>query len=130
MEKGAIDGAIRDAEQHAEDDRKRKEFAELRNLSDQTLYETEKQLQELGDKVSEGTRKAIEARMEALREALKSDDFATIKKAFETLKQETLKVGVEVYQRSQTQAPPESGPAPPAGGDDVVDVDYDDVKKD
>jgi len=138
MEKGAIDGAIRDAEQHAEDDRKRKEFAELRNLSDQALYETEKQLQELGDKVSEGTRKAIEARMEALREALKTDDFTTIKKAFEALKQETLKVGVEVYQRSQTQeerdgqgrAPPESGQTPPAGGDDVVDVDYDDVKKD
>src|SRR3990170_3403309 len=48
MEKGASDGAIRDAEQHAEDDRKRKEFAELRNISDQALYETEKQLQELG----------------------------------------------------------------------------------
>jgi molecular chaperone DnaK len=131
MEKGAIDGAMRDAEHHAEDDRRRKEFAELRNLSDATLYETEKQLKELGDKVSEGTRKAIEARMEELREVLKSDDFAAIKKAFEVLKQETLKVGVEVYQRAQAQQPPpESGQAPPAGGDDVVDVDYDDVKKD
>jgi len=130
MERGAIDSAIRDAEQHGEDDRRRQEFAELRNLSDQSLYETDKQLKELGDKVSEGTRKGIEAAMEVLRAALKTDDFAAIKKAFEALKQETLKVGVEVYQRSQAQPPPETEEAPPAGGDDVVDVDYDDVKKD
>ncbi len=131
MEKGAIDSAVRDAEQHAEEDRRRQEFAELRNTSDALLYETDKQLKELGDKVSEGTRKGVEAAMEVLREALKAEDFAALKKAFEALKQETLKVGIEVYQRSQATPPPqEPGDAAGGGAADVVDVDYDEVKKD
>jgi len=136
MEKQKIEDAVRDAEKHAEDDRRRRDLAELKNQSDGLLYETEKMLKELGDKVTPGTRSAVEKRMEELREAIKADEYARLKSAFEALKQETQKIGIEIYQRSQAAAPPpseepkESAPGGEGGDDNVVDVDYDEVKKD
>jgi len=135
MEKDSINRAMQDAEKHADEDRRRRELADLKNESDALLYSTEKMLKELGDKVTEGTRKAVEAKMEALRQAIASDEFQKIRTAFNELKQESQKIGIEIYQRSQAQTPP-SGPepqTPPEGGggdDNVVDVDYDEVKKD
>ncbi|MBI4415970.1 MAG: molecular chaperone DnaK [Euryarchaeota archaeon] len=126
-----IDKAIREAEKHAEEDRKRRQLADLRNESDALLYSTDKMLKELGEKVTEGTRKAVEARMEELRDALKTDDYPKIKNAFEILRAESQKIGIEVYQKAQAAPPPPEAPRDErAGGDDVVDVDYDEVKKD
>jgi len=132
MERAAIDAAIKDAERHGEDDRRRRELADLKNESDALLYSTEKMLKELGEKVSEGTRKAVEAKMEDLREAAKTEDFPRIRKAFNDLKQESQKIGIEIYQHEQATPPPAAPTEPEAkGGDDkVVDVDYDEVKKD
>ncbi len=132
MEKDAIGRAIQDAEKHAEDDRRRREFADLKNESDALLYSTEKMLKELGDKVTEGTRKGVEGKMEELREALKSDDYQRIRKAFNDLKAESQKIGIEIYQKAQAASPPqEPPPEPKSGGEsDVVDVDFDEVKKD
>ena len=135
MEKDAINRAVQDAEKHADEDRRRRELADLKNESDALVYSTEKTLKELGDKVTEGTRKSVEAKLEALREALKGDDYARLKTAFNELKAESQKIGIEIYQRGQAAAPPPSGetPEPPAGGeggDHVVDADFDEVKKD
>ena len=132
MERAAIDAAIKDAERHGEDDRRRRELADLKNESDALLYSTEKMLKELGEKVSEGTRKAVEAKMEDLREAAKTEDFPRIRKAFNDLKQESQKIGIEIYQHEQATPPPAAPTEPEAkGGDDKdVDVDYDEVKKD
>jgi len=135
MEKDKIDQAVKDAEKHADEDRKRRELADLKNESDGLLYSTEKMLKELGDKVSEGTRKGVEAKVEELREALKTDDVQRLRKAFNDLKQESQKIGIEIYQRGQAATPPPpAGEAPgesSSGGDDkVVDVDFDEVKKD
>src|SRR3990170_4644047 len=130
MARDQIDGAIRDAEKHSEDDRRRRELADLKNESDALLYSTEKTLKELGEKVTEGTRKGVEQRMEELREAAKTDDFPRIRKAFDALKQETQKIGIEIYQRSQSATPPPEGTGPGGGDDHVVDADFDEVKKD
>src|SRR3990170_3273250 len=135
MEKDKIDQAVKDAEKHADEDRKRRELADLKNESDGLLYSTEKMLKELGDKVSEGTRKGVEAKVEELREALKTDDVQRLRRAFNDLKQESQKIGIEIYQRGQAATPPPSAGETPgessSGGDDkVVDVDFDEVKKD
>ena len=134
MEKEKIESAVRDAEKHAEEDRKRKEFADLRNESDALLYSTDKMLKELGDKVTEGTRKSVEAKMEALREALKGDDYANLRTAFNDLKQESQKIGIEIYQKGAAATPPPTEPegdrGPTGGEGGVVDVDFDEVKKD
>src|SRR3990170_717678 len=130
MEKAAIDTAIKDAEKHGEEDRRRRDLADLKNESDALLYSTEKMLKELAEKVSEGTRKGVEQRMEELREAAKTDDFPRIRKAFDALKQETQKIGIEIYQRSQSATPPPEGTGPGGGDDHVVDADFDEVKKD
>ena len=136
MEKDKIDSAIRDAEKHAEEDQRRRELADLRNQSDQILYETEKILKEYGEKATEASRKSVEAKMEGLREALKTDDYQEIKKAFAELNQERQKIGIEIYQRGPATPPPAEGGSADrsdssSGGDDtVVDVDYDEVKKD
>ena len=133
MARDQIDSAVRDAEKHAEEDRKRRELADLRNEADALVYSTERMLKELGDKITEGTRKAVEAKMEALRGALKTSEYAALRNAFDALKQESQKVGIEIYQRGQTATQPPAEPAEGegAGGDDkVVDADYDEVKKD
>jgi molecular chaperone DnaK len=133
MARGDIDSAVRDAEKHAEEDRKRRDLADLKNESDALLYTTDKMLKELGDRVTEGTRKAVEASAQELREALKTDEYSRIKKAFDALRQESQKVGIEIYQKSAAATPPPEAPGPDApagGGGDVVDVDYDEVKKD
>ncbi len=135
MEKDAINRAMKDAEKHAEEDRKRRELADLKNESDALLYTLDKTFKELGTKVTESTRKSVEAKMEELREALKTDDFARIRKAFGELKTESMKIGIEAYQ-SGAATPPPSGEGPTdrtdarSGDDTVVDVDYDEVKKD
>src|SRR5436309_1306988 len=70
MDKGKIDSAVRDAESHAAEDRRRREFVELRNHADQLVYATEKLLKEHGSAISEGTRKAVEEKLEAVRRVL------------------------------------------------------------
>ncbi len=134
MEKDAINRAIQDAEKHADEDRRMRELADLKNESDAILYSTDKMLKELGDKVTEGTRKSVEAKLEALREALKSNEYQRIKTAFNELKAESQKIGIEIYQKGQAANPPPAGESSEearGGADDnVVDVDFDEVKKD
>src|SRR3990172_4883901 len=130
MARDQIDGAIRDAEKHAEDDRRRRELADLDNESDALLYSTDNTFKKLGEKVTEEIGRGVEQRMEELSEAAKTDDFPRIRKAFDALKQETQKIGIEIYQRSQSATPPPEGTGPGGGDDHVVDADFDQVKKD
>ncbi|HEV8595023.1 MAG TPA: molecular chaperone DnaK [Thermoplasmata archaeon] len=134
MEKDAINRAMQDAEKHAEEDRRRRELADLKNESDALLYTLDKTFKELGAKITDSTKKAVEAKMEELREALKTEEFQRIKKAFTDLKNESMKIGIEAYQSGAAAPPPEAeGPERTesgSGDDRVVDVDYDEVKKD
>ena len=136
MDQSKIDQAIRDAQSHAEDDRRRRELVEARNAGDALVYATEKLLKEQGANLSEGTKKEVEEKIEALKQALTSDDLSVIRKAVEDLNTAAQKIGVEMYGKGGSAAPP-----PPAGGSGgaegsgnpgdpgVVDADFEDVDK-
>src|SRR5881296_1702338 len=131
MDKGKIDSAVRDAESHAEEDRRRREFVELRNHADQLVYATEKLLKEHGSAISEGTRKAVEEKLEALRKVLTTDDISVLRAAIEALNQEAQKSGVEMYGKGGPAEAPPPGAGDSGGSSDpgVVDADFEDVDK-
>jgi molecular chaperone DnaK len=137
-----IEKMKRDAEAHAEDDKKRKELVEAKNSGDSLVYATEKSLKEVGDKVDDETKAKVEEGIEKLKKALETDDVDAIKTASEELTQASHKLAEIMYsQASQQQADAAAGDAggDAAGGDagagaekkdddDVVDADYEEVK--
>ena len=130
MSRNDIDRATRDAESHAEEDRRRKELVETRNQADSLIYATEKMLREMGDKISDATKKSVQEKVEDLKKVLDSNDFQTLRRAIDALNAEAQKIGLEIYQKSQaTATPPPSGDEPQSGGDKVVDADFEDVDK-
>jgi len=121
-----IDKAVKEAEQFAAEDKAKKEEVDTHNMADQTVYQTEKTLGELGDKISEDEKATIQAAVDKLKEANKGNDIAAIKAATEEVQQAFYKVSEKLYQ----QAKPEGGCAGDCGncGDDgVVDADYETV---
>ena len=99
----------KDAELHAEEDNKKKQAIEAKNLADNLIYTTEKTLKDAGDKVSAETKKDIEEKTEALKKIKDSGDIEDIKKKTEDLSQAIQKVGAQMYQQAQQQTPPPSG---------------------
>ena len=136
MDQSKIDQAIRDAQSHAEDDRRRRELVEVRNHGESLIYETEKLLKDQGANISEATKKEVQEKIEALRQALPSDDIAQLRRAVEELNTATQKIGVEMYQKGAGGAagaapPPTSGSSEAGSSDDpgVVDANFEDVDK-
>lgn len=95
-----IDKAVKEAEQFAEEDKKRKEAIEVKNNAEQTVYQTEKTLNELGDKVSAEEKSEIEAKIEAVKKVKDGEDIEAIKKAMEELTQAFYKVSEKLYQQN------------------------------
>jgi len=132
LSKDEIEKMVKQAEQFAEADKGRKELAEAKNQADQLVYATEKSLKELGDKAGQSERLAIEQASRDLKDALKSDDLAKIKRATEALTQVSHKLAEEVYKKSQKsegsgqQSEQPEEPAQQAGGKDdkVVDAEF------
>ena len=121
-----IDKAVREAEQYAAEDKARKEEVDTHNMADQTVYQTEKTLNELGDKISDAEKAEIQAACDELKEINKGNDVAAIKAATEKVQQAFYKVSEKLYQ----QANPQGGCDPNCGGncgDNVVDADYETV---
>lgn len=122
-----IDKAVKEAEQFAEEDRKRKESIEAKNQADSLIYQTEKSLKDLGDKIDAADKSSIEAELNNLKEVVKGDDVEAIKAATEKLSQAFYAVSQKLYQQ---QDPGAAGGAdgfnPDMGGnqDDVFDADY------
>lgn len=110
----------KDAEAHAEEDRKRKELIEARNNADNTVYAGEKALRDLGDKVPAEIKAEVEAKSAEVKEAAKGEDVEKIKAAVEALGQTIQKIGASVYEQGQAAG---SGDAGPSSGEnpDVVD---------
>ena len=136
MSKEDIDKAVREAEQYAAEDKKRREEVDLRNGADQMVFQTEKALNELGDKVSASEKADVEAKVAALKEALKGSDVEAIKakqeelqKAFYAISEKVYKEAAQAQQAAQggAQETPNNGGAQTDGGDNVVDADYREV---
>ena len=131
-----IDKMVRDAEAHADEDRKFRELVETRNQADGLLHSTEKTLGELGDKVTADEKSAIESAMEALREALKGDDRDAIEEKSRALAEASAGMAQRVYGEQAA-----AGDGADTGGDagaqedgrrddDVVDAEFEEVKDD
>ena len=100
MSKEEVNQAIRDAEVHAEEDKKKKEIIEARNNADSLIYSTEKSIKELGDKVDDATRSKVEETSAALKKAIEGDDVAEIKRLSEELTQTSHKLAEAMYQKA------------------------------
>ena len=126
LPKEDIDRMVREAEEHAAEDKKRREEADTRNQAEQAVYSTEKLLKDEADKISEETRAAVQKDVDAVKEALKGDDIEAVKTAMATLSESGMKIGQEIYAKQQAdEAAASSAPEQ----DDVVDaeiVDEDD----
>jgi molecular chaperone DnaK len=112
LSKDEVSRLVKDAELHAEEDRRNREKIEVRNQGDTMAYSIEKSLQDLGDKVPADTRKDVEEKIAALRDALKTDDVERIKSATEALRAASTKIGEVMYQQEQAKAQAEQ-PAQP-----------------
>ena len=139
MSKEDIDKAVKEAEQFAAEDAKRKEEVDVRNQGDQMVYQTEKTLEEMGDKIPASDKSNVESALGKLKETLKGNDTQAIKNATEELTKAFYAVSEKLYQQQGGQA----GPGPDMGGNfgggqqgggndgpDVVDADYEVVDDD
>ena len=132
-----IDKLIKDAELHAEDDKKKKELVEARNSADALIYSTEKSIKDLGDKVDSETKSKVETAIEPLKKAMEGEDTEEIKRLSEELSQVSHKLAEAMYQQaSQADAQQQAGaettgteqPESSEPEDDVVDADFEEVK--
>jgi molecular chaperone DnaK len=116
-----IQGMVSDAEAHAEEDRKQRELAEARNVAENAAYQSEKQLEELGDKIDSGDKEAIEAAIKDVREALTSESVEEINSKTEALTAAFQKVSEQIYAAAQEQAAAQSADGASAEGGDSAD---------
>ncbi|GAA4329516.1 molecular chaperone DnaK [Streptomyces venetus] len=133
LPKDDIDRMVREAEQHAEEDRKRREAAETRNQGEQLVYSTEKLLQDNPDKIPADAKSETESALVELKEKLKGEDTAAIRQAIDRTAQAAQKIGTALYQQSQAERPAgASADGGTSGGpaeDDVVDAEIIDDDK-
>ena len=127
-----INKAVKEAEEYASQDKARKEEVDTRNTADQVIYQSEKTLDELGDKVTESEKAPIKAAIEKLRETMKGSDVAAIKADTEALQQAFYSISEKLYQQQAAQGGAATGAAGNAaqGDDGVVDADYEVVDDD
>ena len=137
MSKDDIDKAVKEAEQFAEEDKKKRESVDLRNNADQMVYQTEKLISEDGDKFSADDKLALQTKVDALKEALKGDNEDAIKSAQEDLQNKFYEVSQKLYEAAQqaqggAQAGPQGAGYDPnaqaqGGGQEYTDADYTEV---
>ncbi|MDR1736630.1 MAG: molecular chaperone DnaK [Oscillospiraceae bacterium] len=132
MDKGDIDKAVREAEQYAEEDRKRREEVDVRNHGDQMVYQTKKSLDDLGEKISEDDKRPVREALEALEEALKGTDSENIKQKTEAVEKAFYAIAEKIYQTpggdGQNGPGGDSGDSSDGGDPNVVDADYEVVE--
>ncbi len=128
LTKDEIDRMVRDAEVHAQEDRQRKEEIELRNRADSLAYQSERTLNDLGDKVSPSARSEAQDKINAVRDALKSNDMPRVRTTMEDLERTMQRIGTDIYSQAGAGA---TGPGPqgPNPGDDngTVEGEYREV---
>ncbi len=115
MSKEDIDKAVREAEAFAAEDKKAREAVDIRNNADQMVFQTEKTLKEIGDKVSAAEKNDVEAKVNDLKEALKGDDIELIKSKQEEVQKAFYALSEKLYQAQQAQGGQQAGPGPDMG---------------
>jgi molecular chaperone DnaK len=139
LSEAEIQRLVKDAEAHAEDDKKKQKLIEVKNQADTLIYTTEKSVADLGDKIDPVLRGEIEAKVNHLKDVLKTDDADAIKRSSDELSQTAHKLAEQLYQQKADAGGAAGGPGgpgaagtgggQPGGDDDVVDADYTEVKK-
>jgi molecular chaperone DnaK len=120
-----VERMVREAEQHREQDRQRKEAVEARNTADSAIYGAEKFLREQGDKVPSNLRSGTETKIEALKSALEGGDVSTIRQRTDELSQALQQIGAAMYEGAGPAAPPPSEGEPPGDGEeDVIEGEF------
>jgi molecular chaperone DnaK len=130
-----VDQMVRDAESHAEDDRKARELAEARNTAEQVAYSTEKSLAEHDSKLDDATKTDIRSKIDAVKQALDGDDVGEIRTRLEALREASFKLGELVYQQAQQAAAAGTGDgaadgAAESGDEEIVDAEVVDEASD
>jgi len=127
-----IDQMVKDAESHAEEDKKRRELVEVKNQAEALVHSTEKMLADFGDKVSEADRTAVESALAELKTAAEGDDKEAISAKVDAVAQASMKLGEAMYQANQAAGAEGAAEETPSqeANDDVVDVDFEEVKDD
>ena len=128
-----VEKMVKDAESNASVDKEKREKIDLKNQAETLVYQTEKQLGELGDKVDASAKAMVEEKSKALKEATSKEDYEAMKKLLEELQQELYAIGSSVYQQPGNQPPapgtPDSNESNDKGGDDdVIDADFTETK--
>jgi molecular chaperone DnaK len=126
---------VKEAEEHAEDDKKRRELVEARNQAEALIHQTEKTLSEAGDKVDAADKAAAEEKIAALKQAAEGEDVAAIQAASQALAEVAMKVGEALYKDTEGAGNGAESPGGDAGEeaaseDKVVDADFEEVDDD
>ncbi|RPJ28110.1 MAG: molecular chaperone DnaK [Chloroflexi bacterium] len=125
LNKGDIDRMVQEARQHESEDKKRRELIDARNTADSLVYQTEKALRDLGDKVPGADAQNIQGKIDELKSAAQSDDLNRIKRASEQVEQAFHALSQQLYAQEGAQGQPQpetpGGPAPRPDGDDVIE---------
>jgi molecular chaperone DnaK len=129
-----IEKLVKDAELHAEEDKKKRELIDARNSADALVYSTEKSVKEVGDKIDAATKENVNSAIEKLRAAISGDNLDEIKRLTEELTQASHKLAEIMYANAAQDQPQGGGPQADASegsakDDDVVDADFEEVKK-
>jgi molecular chaperone DnaK len=126
-----IQRMVQEAEQHAAEDRGRRELVEARNQADAIIYTAEKQLEEHGARVSDAERRPVEEAITALREAVSGENTAGIRQRLEALSQALTRLGEAIHRAAaaRPEEPAAAGGQAATGGEDVVDAEFEDVDK-
>lgn len=125
-----IEKMVKDAEAHADEDKKKKELVEARNQSESLIHGTEKTIDELADKISESDRSAVENAIAELKEVMDGEDVEAIKSKMDALAQASMKIGEQLYAQSGQGAAEDEASAGDMGDDDIVDADFEDISDD
>jgi molecular chaperone DnaK len=122
LNKGDIDRMVQEARQHEAEDKKRRELIDAKNTADSLVYQTEKALRDLGDKVSSSNAQDIQTKIDELKSAAQGDDIGRIKQASERVEQAFHALSQQLYAQGQPQPETPGGPAPQSNsGDDVIE---------
>ena len=128
LSKGDVDRMVQDAQRNASEDNRRREAIAARNEADTTIYQAEKSLRDLGDKVAMTDREKVEAKIRDLKSAMNGDNVQQIRSLISDLQQVTMAIGQSLYQNNGGSTGPQGGPRPdqptPPNGEDVVEGEY------